>query len=1019
MSLAIALLVLVVSIGFLHNTRLQNWKFVTGNNIDWYPIRGGDSGPLSFDGSSIYVSNLDGYTYSLNHETGKEMWRFRTDMYTIYPKISDDDSLVFISDFDGRLYAIDRQTGKEKWRFVTPGLIKADTEPFVADSIVYFGSRNGVLYALDKQTGEKKWEFKTKGIDMRTIVKDEVQIHFGTFVADENNIYVNSATENALYALNKQTGEELWQFTQYQYVHEKPILGKHSITFRSDEGFFITLDKKTGQVRWKWVAATGDPQSVFVEGNDIYYVDGINALYKYSFTDQTKLVLWKYQSNEFIPDLREWLVVNEKTLLLTTIGTDGIGSLRAINSESGEEIWQLEIGNTPIAPKVDGGVVYVAGGGGIYALEVKSGKKQWHFTGIGISRFIVVTNKNTYLVNIEGENSALFYGIDKETGREEWYMRTGDVDVDTFAYDTGRLYYLSKDQTSVYSIGGNDGKNEISHADFKTILSSDLRKKADKGIIDGLVNPIWYPVVTRMKESKTFEKMLSFQIVQEKREIDRYDVLELTIRHDDSLYVNVWEDVEIQGTFTNENGQTHKIKGFYYDKNTWKVRFAPTSAGRWKWKVRFTSPFIRTEERGSVDVNNSDEPGFVRIQKDNPRRFVFDNGELFAAIGLQDCLIDRNHTGDLLNQLNVGIEAAPQENGNTISLSDLDSYLTTYGPQNAGFNLFRVNIDNCSEKLWKEIHPKGNYYGINAGLREDQLLQALIKHQYRVWMSLMSFKLPMQGSIEDPGYRKALERYIDYIVSRYAAYVDIWELTNEIRPDEEWIKVISEHLRSVDPYKHPITTNWERPDLDGIDIDSVHWYHSGSELSADRVIENLIDREKQWKKPVVFSEIGNQGINWDEHSAQRMRLKLWTAFFKEATLIFWNTSGSLFRHEGESANIYLGPTERQYTKVFREFVNDIDPNITEERVMIEDDGIRGYGMSSEKFTLAYVHNGRSHREVTNTALNLKVKRDGILQWIDPRTGRMMGSREVHAGDQSIRTPMFKIDIAMKITFFDE
>lgn len=1001
----------------------QNWTFHTGNVIDWYPIRGGNFGPLSFDGFNLYVSNVDGYTYAVDSETGREKWQFRTDEYTIYGKGTDNDSLVYITDFDGRVYAVDRQTGQERWRFITPGLIKADTEPVVIDDIVYFGSRNGVLYALDKQTGEKKWDFKTKGIDqrIRTISMDNTAlIHFGTFVVDEKRIYVNSASDDAIYALNRETGEELWRFDQYQYVHEKPMLGNTTITFRSDDDYFITLDKESGQVKWKWVAESGEAQRVFVTGDDLYYVDKNEYLYKYSSKGQQKEAIWWYRSNEVFPDLREWVAMSDRKLFMSTMAQSGTGWLRAIDNESGKEVWRFKTGFTQAVPQVDGESIYITSEGNVYALEKISGRQRWRFDGNGKVHSLRVTNEGIYLITIDEEEHISIYNIDKETGTEKWRMRTADLDSQSLVFQSGRLYYLSKDQRSVYSIGDDNRKREIGPGDFRRVLSSDLKRKEDKfGLLNRVGNELLRQIAARINLAE-IEKGWDIRVTQNENEIDTFGIVELTINHDDSLYDNVWEDVVITASFTDEGGNAYVVKGFYYDKNTWKIRFSPNEIGTWKWRLTLkANPFVRESKSGSFVVKNSDEPGFLKIDPKYPQKLVFENEELFTPLGLQDCFIDLNHTGAVTNQVSIGTARDPEESPDSIRLSDLDTYLKTYGPQQAGFNLFRVNIDNCSPKLWREIDRAGNNYSINAGIWGDTVVEKLKEHGYRIWMSLFSFDLPLQGSIQEKAYREVLKGYLDYVVARYAAYVDIWELANEIHLDDEWLVFAGEYLKSIDPYKHPITVNWERPDLPQIDISSVHWYNSSDPLEASRLMISEVDKAKKWDKPVVFSEAGNTDANWDQQSALRMRVKLWTGFFKEAAFIFWNTSGHLFRSAGESANLYIGPTERQYTKSFREYVKDLNADLVEESVQVENNGIRGYGLSSDKHLLVYLYNGSSHTQTTQTILDVDVSRNGRLVWINPSTGQVLESAEAKAGEQRIRTPRFTIDLAMKISFYDE
>jgi hypothetical protein len=64
----------------------------------------------------------------------------------------------------------------------------------------------------------------------------------------------------------------------------------------------------------------------------------------------------------------------------------------------------------------------------------------------------------------------------------------------------------------------------------------------------------------------------------------------------------------------------------------------------------------------------------------------------------------------------------------------------------------------------------------------------------------------------------AVERYVRYVVDRYGAWVDFWELMNEASVPDAWYATVARYLRSIDPYHHPIGTSWSRPDLREIDF---------------------------------------------------------------------------------------------------------------------------------------------------------------------------------------------------------
>ena len=97
----------------------------------------------------------------------------------------------------------------------------------------------------------------------------------------------------------------------------------------------------------------------------------------------------------------------------------------------------------------------------------------------------------------------------------------------------------------------------------------------------------------------------------------------------------------------------------------------------------------------SVKSNSSD---FIRVNPNNPYRFVDTRGKPFYPIGIGDCI----GLGEAGSRVPVstfwGFDGrtrppAPPE-GDRVNI---DTYLSAY--QNAGFNLFRWSIGNCSFNL--------------------------------------------------------------------------------------------------------------------------------------------------------------------------------------------------------------------------------------------------------------------------------------------------------------------------------
>ena len=69
----------------------------------------------------------------------------------------------------------------------------------------------------------------------------------------------------------------------------------------------------------------------------------------------------------------------------------------------------------------------------------------------------------------------------------------------------------------------------------------------------------------------------------------------------------------------------------------WKIRFAPPTAGVWRYRIRATDASGATVYPVSGDVaftvESSDNPGFLRVSQSDPRYFEFDDGTPFIGVG--------------------------------------------------------------------------------------------------------------------------------------------------------------------------------------------------------------------------------------------------------------------------------------------------------------------------------------------------------------------------------------------------
>jgi hypothetical protein len=149
-----------------------------------------------------------------------------------------------------------------------------------------------------------------------------------------------------------------------------------------------------------------------------------------------------------------------------------------------------------------------------------------------------------------------------------------------------------------------------------------------------------------------------------------------------------------------------------------------------------------------------------------------------------------------------------------------------------------------------------------------------------------------------------------------------------------------------------------------------------------------------------------------------MRLRSWTAYFHQISLLYWNNSWATNGSGGGASNLYLGPEERQYAHVLRyvaEVVGrpglhvPVDPVVSDYDTTV----MRAYGLTSDVGMAAYLHHYTSHEApLVGQSITADVPRAGVGVWIDPATGQTLGSAPVVAGANRLDVPPFTIDIAL-------
>ncbi|MBC8094506.1 MAG: DUF5060 domain-containing protein, partial [Akkermansiaceae bacterium] len=502
--------------------------------------------------------------------------------------------------------------------------------------------------------------------------------------------------------------------------------------------------------------------------------------------------------------------------------------------------------------------------------------------------------------------------------------------------------------------------------------------------------------------------------------IPRYDIYELTMAHT-GAYANPWEDVAITAVFTSPSAQTYPVGGFYYDTNTWKLRFAPMQIGMWTWSLTFNNGSGQYTTTGSLTCTASNRSGFLRVHPQNVRRFVTEgHGQPFYINGYN---IQYTTTGNA-SPLTGGID----DSGVTSRFPILDVF-NTY--RRGGLNIYRNNMQSIDNVLQYNVSSSGkNVYGITEGKRCDEVAAAVhqsgLKYMLCFWGFPKNSAIPQHGTYNFTGTGElaATSSIHKYMLNRYSAYVDIWELGNELKGvTQTYMDTITALCAAHDPYQHLTTVSFEQKTINETALTTAngHPYSGATNLTLD---QNYISpgfnglKSSYPTKPIFLGECGNKAP-YGNYDPERYRIGIWTALTNEAGMIYWLRIDTKIPNPVAGTgltNMYIGPEERAMSKIFANFTSGLDPLVVPLTVTTTPSNIRKYLLGSNQDIVGYFLHTDSHSTaLSNGQVTLTIPVNGMQgQWIDPVTGTTLQTFTADAGSRTLSIPSFPCDVALRI-----
>ncbi len=835
--------------------------------------------------------------------------------------------------------------------------------------------------------------------------------------------YIYAIAGDTFWKIDIKKKEPVWSFTTgKEYALERSEVKGNRAYLSSLDGSFYVIDIKSGNLIWKFDGNENGKISDRIIDGQLYYApdfwlkDGYVYLASrsgifYSLNIKNGKITWQHSFND--PLIGNFTLYKNQIYVYTKSGLN-----ISLNRKNGNVLWQQK-GQMAICSDVfRNSLINIDESGKIIMRRIKSGEVIWQSEPFG-------KNVNCpYKFTNDGVFSQLggrVFRIDMQTGKTKWIKDgLGRIVLPINSFESiFKTYIFGNLDGKLVSLNGKgkvvwtfDAQGPL--YSFPMLWNRNLYVSTSSGMIYKIdvhtgVAPVPFPFFT-------FSTSLNSDVVGNSR------IYEITL-NSKSYFQYPWSEGVLYGIFTSAADREIKVNGFYYDKNSWKIRFNPPEKGKWTYRLFWNDHGAVYTKKGYLDAQTDTQNTYLKVDKTNPKRLTLDRKTIFNGVGINEMMFDSNSNGSPLDDWATGSSesfVATSSSGlihfRSDSIVSLDDYIKTYGASGAGFNIFRYSIMNGNDPLYRDF---GNptTYSIHDSKIADDLLLNLRRNGFHIWLTFFNFDIPYKNSLTPPE-RKILSSYVKYVVARYGAYTDIWELVNEYEASSDVKNFLISEIKKYDFENRPITTSTpdasENPAHPGIDIISPHWYETENLWESDIKTANFIDRYRNYPKPVVFGEQGNATINWDQISAIRMRVRLWTAFFKQAILMFWNDSTKKGSPQFPPffANIYLGDEERTYVKALQDFTGSFPIN-SKPIIIPTASGIRGYGLSSDKMVSGYLfHYSNSELEIS-TAIKLNNSFSGKILWYDPATGKTI--TEYQCPSYCLATsPPFTTDIAFKL-----
>jgi len=329
------------------------------------------------------------------------------------------------------------------------------SSPVYANGIVYQASSRGVLNAYNATTGSLIWQYNTKTVDTEVsaplVDPTTNTVFYGTITQ-----LISSSTDVGLpspvYGLDALTGALKWSLITPADEYGFPTLAFNTVYVGAARelgpGYVLALDIISGNVRWEYFTHSVWGSMAVDTNKGIVFTGNANPNAQVlALNAQTGQLIWQLNvpNSPNDTDVGSGLVVENGLVYANSKN----GNVYAINESDGTVVWSSTIAlnydfSDVSSPALSSsGVLYVGSTDtNLYALNAATGAVIWKVSvGAGISSSPALANGVVYFASTNGK----FYALDATSGTMLWSFTTGNLSYSSPIVVNGWLYCGSSD----------------------------------------------------------------------------------------------------------------------------------------------------------------------------------------------------------------------------------------------------------------------------------------------------------------------------------------------------------------------------------------------------------------------------------------------------------------------------------------------------------------------------------------------------------------------------------------------